>query len=378
MMHIDYRKPTGALAVDRDADADADAAAPILMRGSMLRRVARALGTTAVSAALAACGGHSVPEAPAEAAAAPTTPAVAVQPADTLTQASQTSSQGGQTGATSAPSAGTVASQKLSLNSVDTVVADMTQASSLSPPQYANSFATMNSPTPTVTPYYRLMGVSMDALVPWLVIGRDGSDQSWNTRVEARNEKGFVLYSDGSWVQVVSGRPSGRQRLNGPFLDSGAGDEYPVDANTTSVSVPLGYLQEMWSSVALIPDWWNVIGFFATAEVRLVVANDAYPDDRASARWSAQIGCDWLNYAAFRAQSGALSNAAGSGRFKQITNDWQPVSVISMKGWMTSTKGPPEDPGYQVENPYQWPRDWNHPLGAALTEDYVRSNPPPL
>ena len=69
-------------------------------------------------------------------------------------------------------------------------------------------------------------------------------------------------------------------------------------------------------------------------------------------------------------------NPGGSGRFKQITNDWQSVNVVNMKGWMTSSKGPPEDPSWSIENPYQWPRDASHPLGVALTEAFVRANPP--
>ena len=265
-------------------------------------------------------------------------------------------------------------------NSIDVIVSDMTLASDFAPPGYANWFATLNYPTPLTAPNYRLSGMAMDSIAPWLVIGRGAADQSTNTRVEARNEKTYVLYANGTWQQISSGRPTGRQRSNTPFADSGAGDEIVVDSTTTSVSVPVGHLQEMWAGLGQVSNWQNVIGFFATAEVRLVMANSALPDDRANAKWSAQIGCDWWNYAGYLATGNFMlyDNPGGSGRFKQITNDWQSVNVVNMKAWMTSSKGPPEDPSWSIENPYQWPRDASHPLGVALTEAYVRSNPPPF
>ena len=46
-------------------------------------------------------------------------------------------------------------------------------------------------------------------------------------------------------------------------------------------------------------------------------------------------------------------NAAGSGRFKQITSEWQSVNAINMKAWMTTSKGPPEDPSWTIEEPSQ-------------------------
>ena len=344
---------------------------------------ATSTGTTTTTPATAATTTESPATASTTAAttAAPAATAVASTPtAETVAAQAEATAQVSVTSAPAIPTGAAPVSAKYSLNTIDTVIADMTLPSDFSPPGYANGFATLNSATPLVTPLYRLAGMAMDAITGWLVIGRGPADQSYNTRVEARNQKLYVLYSNGYWAQVISGRPAGRRRLNSPFMDVGGGDEFAVDYATSSINAPVGFLHEMWAGVAAVPNWYSVIGFFATAEVRQVVANYGLPDDRVYARWSAQMGCDWMNYASFASNPTDISTRSpcGSGRFKQVTNDWQPVNFISMKGWMTSNLGSFEDPSWQVQNPYQWVRDGNHPLGVALGEWYVRANPPPL
>ena len=110
-------------------------------------------------------------------------------------------------------------------------------------------------------------------IAAWLVIGRGAADQSYNTRVEARNQKVYVLYSNGYWAQVSSGRPAGRRRLNTPFDDAGPGDEFAVDYATSSINAPVGFLHEMWAGVPQLANWYTVIGFFATA-ICAVTRND--------------------------------------------------------------------------------------------------------
>ena len=168
-----------------------------------------------------------------------------------------------------------------------------------------------------------------------------------NTRVQIRNLKAYYLSkTDNQWhlwqaSKVVDGAA---------YVEDFAGDEsIPADIRTEpdgSVSVAPageGYNFHFWnpSRTPIDPD--DIAGVFTTVQARLVVDDPDQPDDRAQARLILDVGGDYWESMTAEWDNWTTNADIGIGKFKFVTNQWQPFNMHTVTPEVLRENPPPLD-----------------------------------
>jgi hypothetical protein len=289
------------------------------------------------------------------------------------------SDSSGEAGNASGSTKATVAGASTTVNSVDTVVKDMSELNDFRLKGY-DSFTTGwyvgpgethmgNNPDFNNSPEWSIFhnnpsysGKVAQAILPWLVIFDGVNHAASNVAVEMRNMRAYMkLRSTGAWVILGGPTKAGGTYYGTP--DSGgrpAQDEVTIegyDSETGSavrVHADTGYIWHgWWGTGRLTLNPYDIDALFVTVQARMVVADTSYPDDRAQAQVGLQVGADYyLDQYTVYAES--YAPAVGIARTKNITNDWQAFSFVTLS-----------DVGSQQP-------------GGGITEASLRASPPPM
>jgi hypothetical protein len=170
---------------------------------------------------------------------------------------------------------------------------------------------------------------------------------STNTRVNLRNGKTLILRNNGTWV-VWNEQPTpsgayyrwdfaGDQQFSGSVRFENDG--------TVSVKPSGEFTFHFWHGPkSSVPNPETVRGIVTSVEARLIVDNSSLADDRASARYVAQSGCDLYHSSAYPSASdypGSATPAIGGGGHGLVANDWRVFSLTSLTRAELDANPPP-------------------------------------
>jgi hypothetical protein len=273
----------------------------------------------------------------------------------------------------------TTAGASTTVNSVDTIVKDMSDLNDFRLKGYTNFSSGWyvgpgethmgNNPdfnnSPTWSIFYNnpsYSGKVARAILPWLVVF-DGVDHAAsNVAVEMRNMRAYIkTRSSGTWNALggpvkVGGTYYGTPDSGGlPAQEEEVIAEYSTDTGTAiKVHGNTGYFWHgWWGAGRLTVDPYDIEALFVTVQARMVVADTSQVDDRAQAQVGLQVGADYyLDSTTVYAES--YAPAVGIARTKNITNEWQSFSYTTLS-----------DVGGQQP-------------GGGITEAVLRAAPPPM
>lgn len=225
--------------------------------------------------------------------------------------------------------------------------------------QMGNQARTSNTPQWFKDAYPHLINDNpLQAFLPWIVLFDGVGHAATNTRVHFRNMKAFYKSKrTGQWVSWgsspgVSGYATPKVGLFGGTVPE---DKRVNSDGSVEIKPPAdpNLAWHGWWSRGRVPiDAADIDAVFVTVQARLVVDNPSLPDDRSAARLLFHVGADY--YIDTNTSWTVPQPGVGVSRAKQITNDWQAISLTTF-----SNVG--------VQEP-----------GGGITETAFRSNPPPL
>lgn len=238
-------------------------------------------------------------------------------------------------------------------------------------------------------------------ILAWAWVWPNVDDTSTNTAVQLRYGEVYILrLSTNSWSRLYKGRPNGKRSnlsksgggetgvVNGAvtLIDAETSQVRPYMTNTT-VGSERYEVWELWTPSSTLPVFGNdVKAVFCTVQARLALINGGGTDDRAASRFFVQQGFDFWYYP--NDGKGMKQDInfnpiefggyprkqldGGTGKLKQVTNNWQAFNFISIQPTTPSGWGPPWATWESgTLNPWQYP-----PYVMTVAE--LDANPPPL
>jgi hypothetical protein len=185
------------------------------------------------------------------------------------------------------------------------------------------------------------------ALIAWGQVYEEAQGSpSTNTRVHLRNIKTYVLSKkDGVWRLVQDSADVQGSAYKEDFVDD-ISKPANIREEDEGISVKLekGYNFHYWpptGRVEIDPD--DIAGVFTTMQARLIVDDEAKPDDRTQARYVLSMGADyWLDMEAQWDQLKTNGDVAIA-KFKYVTPEWQAFNMISVTEEVLRENPPPLD-----------------------------------
>lgn len=230
------------------------------------------------------------------------------------------------------PTATPIATKPTTVNSVQTIIDDMTKQHDAKLHGVPASYDW--SPGPRMG--HGTPPADFKAFIPWGQVyeAADGNPAS-NTRVHLRDIRAYVLSKKtGKWQLLTHSDDV----EGGAFREDFAGNvTKPADVRNepdggVSVTAGDGYNFHFWSSTGRQPiDPNDVAGVFTTVQGRLVVDDPSKHDDRSKARYLLGMGGDY--WRSLNAQWDANYNNVGDaaiGRMKFVTSDWQAFNMTTL------------------------------------------------
>jgi hypothetical protein len=281
------------------------------------------------------------------------------------TSSGGTASSGGTTG-TAAPA---------TVNSLDTIVADMRLKNDLTLRGYEQRTVGWY-----VGPGYNQMGNDprssntadwfkkaypafindnyMRAVLPWLVLFDGEGHAATNTRVHVRNIRAFYKSRrTGQWISY--GTSAGASGYGTPKTDLFGGslreDKRTNADGSVEIKPPadINYAWHGWWSLGRVTiDPTDIAAMFVTLQARLVVDDASRPDDRSRARLLVQVGADY--YPDPSTGWPGANPAVATSRVKLVKNEWQSFNMTTFS-----------DVG--IQDP-----------GGGISEVAFRAAPPPM
>jgi hypothetical protein len=265
-------------------------------------------------------------------------PATAPTPAPT---GSTTGSTSGTTTGTSGT--GTTTTAPVKVNSVETIIDDMSLPHEGTPIAFAG-WGTLTGPG---LDYGNNPPTDWGYALPWGVIfvAKEGS-QATNTRVEMRNMRIYVLSKrTNTWRQMGSSTTVDGSFYNEDFRQGN--DIKPATMRTepgggVSTTPVWPYAYHFWCCGRQPFDRADLGGVYATYQARLVVNDTSKPDDRAKARFLAYTGLDYWRDLTSGWEPGQPHNGeAGHGRMKYVTNNWRAINMTTVPAATLRANPPP-------------------------------------
>jgi len=316
----------------------------------------RNLIASALLAALAGCGGaetanttlQSVANALNSAATALAANGNPVTPLpEPVTPGTSGTSSGSSTGSTSGSTPGGTATTpppaSPTINTIDTLIGDMTLAHEGTPIAFAG-WGTLSGPG---LDFGNNPPIEWSYALPWGVIfvAREGSAAT-NTRVQVRNMRFYVFSkSTRTWRSLGSSATVDGSMYNEDFRQGN--DVLPAAVRTEasgglSVKPVWPYAYHFWCCGRQPFDRSDLGGIYATFQARLVVDDPARPDDRSSARFLGYTGLDyWRDQTSGWAPGQPNNGEAGHGRMKYVTNEWRAFNLTTVDATTLRASPPP-------------------------------------
>ena len=184
------------------------------------------------------------------------------------------------------------------------------------------------------------------AFITWGQIYNDAEgNPAENTRVEMRGMEAYVFSLEKrEWLLLQEAeRVEGAAYIEN-FVDdvNKPADVRYDDEDLVAVKLEDGYNYHFWPASGRVPiDPDDIGGIFTTIQARLVVDDPDVPDDREQARLLLSMGADyWLSLAAEWDQW-TTNGDVGIGRFKYVTQKWQPFNMTSASADLLRQHPPP-------------------------------------
>ncbi len=262
----------------------------------------------------------------------------------TGTTGSTGTATGGTSGTTTGTSGtGTTTTAPVKVNSVETIIDDMSLPHEGTPIAFAG-WGTLTGPG---LDYGNNPPTDWGYALPWGVIfvAKEGS-QATNTRVEMRNMRIYVLSKrTNTWRQMGSSTTVDGSFYNEDFRQGN--DIKPATMRTepgggVSTTPVWPYAYHFWCCGRQPFDRADLGGVYATYQARLVVNDTSKPDDRAKARFLAYTGLDYWRDLTSGWEPGQPHNGeAGHGRMKYVTNNWRAINMTTVPAATLRANPPP-------------------------------------
>lgn len=226
---------------------------------------------------------------------------------------------------------GVNAQSKKTINSIKTIVYDMTPPHEGKPHGVPTSFGWGSGPRLNMANNPK--GFKALIATGQLYESATGNHAN-NTRVQIKNIKAYVRSKqDGKWHLLQSSK-----KVEGAaYREDFAGDiNKPADVRnepdgSVSVKTSPGYNYHFWSAngrVSIDPN--DIAGIFTTVQARLVLDRPRKIDDRPKARYLLSVSGDyWLNLTA-KWDNWNTNDDIGIGKFKYVTNKWQAFNMTTL------------------------------------------------
>jgi|GEM_PF-514725 len=238
---------------------------------------------------------------------------------------------------------GRTAEDAATINSVETIIADMTQPHEGRPHGVPESYDWSQQPR---------LGMGNEAgeftaLTAWGQVYEDAAgNPATNTRVQIRDIRAYFLSrTDGAWHLLQQS-----QAVEGGAYVEDFVDDLSTDADmrqeadgSISITAGDGFNFHFWPSsgrAAINPE--DIAGIFTTVQARLIVDNPALPDDRAQARYLLSMGADYWRDLTAEWDGFRTNGDVAIGRFKYVTVEWQAFNMTSLSAEMIRQNPPPQ------------------------------------
>ncbi len=323
----------------------ADTTASLQTVANALNSAATALTSgntsTTVAGAMTAASAALVPATAPTPAPTGTTTGTTTGSTTTATGSTGTATGTGTTTGTSGT--GTTATAPLKINSVETIIDDMTLPHEGTPIAFAG-WGTLTGPG---LDYGNNPPTDWGYALPWGVIfvAKEGNPAT-NTRVEMRNMRVYVLSKrTNTWRLMGSSTTVDGSFYNEDFRQGN--DVKPATMRTepdggVSTTPVWPYAYHFWCCGRQPFDRADLGGVYATYQARLVVNDTSKPDDRAKARFLAYTGLDYWRDLTSGWEPGQPHNGeAGHGRMKYVTSNWRAINMTTVPAATLRANPPP-------------------------------------
>lgn len=174
-----------------------------------------------------------------------------------------------------------------------------------------------------------------------------------NTRVAVSRCELWALPATGTtWVRLQGSASVEGGAWSEDYTRNGGPYSIRTEADGSQSFAPAdGWNAHFWSRAALALVPTGTRAFVSACSARLVLADPAGVDDRASARYLLGLGADWRTstYGCPVVNGITVCSGVGTGRFTRVTNQWQRVVFSSvLAGDVAST---PPLPAAALANP---------------------------
>jgi hypothetical protein len=228
------------------------------------------------------------------------------------------------------------------VNSVNTIIQDMTGSSEARPHGVPASFGWGDNPRLS-------MGNNpgnFRAMMAWgQLYEAEQGNPATNTRVKFRNIRAYMLSKrDGKWYPLQYSRAVSGKAYREDFAGDAnrpADVRYETDG-TISAKAGGGFNFHFWSTSSRARiDPGDVAGMFTTLQAQLILDNPQGPDDRARARYVLSMGGDyWLDENA-QWDNWRTNGDIGIGKFKLVTTRWRAFNMSTLSPAQLQSNPPP-------------------------------------
>ncbi len=165
-----------------------------------------------------------------------------------------------------------------------------------------------------------------------------------NTRVEIKNIKAYYLSKkDQQWYLLQSATAVGGAFYTEDFVDNinKPSDARKEEGGSISVTAGKGYNYHFWTPFRSLLKKDDIGGIFTTIQARLILHDNAKPDDRATAKYLLSMGADyWLDLNA-QWDNFRTNGDVGIGRFKYVKNEWRAFNMSTLSANELRANPPP-------------------------------------
>lgn len=185
-----------------------------------------------------------------------------------------------------------------------------------------------------------------EALMPWgqVYVCQEGNEAS-NTRVELRNlETWYLSRKDGRWHRLSYDFTVDGAAYVEDFVDdiSIPADDREEKSGTRSIRTVEGYNYHFWSPTGRVSiDPQDIDGVFSTCQARLILHDQALPDDRDQATYMLSVGADYWKALDSQWDQWKTNGDIGIGRFKFISSEWKAFNMHTLDEATLRSHPPP-------------------------------------
>jgi hypothetical protein len=250
-------------------------------------------------------------------------------------------------GACSRPNPITEELESTALNTVQTIIDDMTLPHEAKLSGVPESYDWSSGPRPGMwnTPVDK-NGVLFYALTAWgQVYEADGGNPAWNSRVQLRNMQAWVLSKRTNTWSVVQSQMIVEGGAFREDFQGNASKAADIRKESTGISVTAGdgHNFHFWPKggrAAIDPN--DIKGVYITVKARLILNDPNGPDDRSQARYLLGVGADyWLNQTIGWQANPWVNGDVAIARHKFVKPYWESFNMSTLSADELRRNPPP-------------------------------------